>query len=166
MSSTNSSGKDGGADPPNHRAELLRQLQLAGREQSAATVMFHTALAAHQDLSPTEEKALDLLDRFGPLTAGQLAQRSGLAPASVTGLVDRLERKGFAQRVPHPVDKRSVLIEARPDRLAALGPLFEDWWRSLTELFSGYSDEQLETILHFLNEATRRQQEATTRLTT
>lgn len=165
MSSTSSPGQTDTADPSSRRAELLQQLQLAGREQSAATVMFHTALAAKQDLSATEEKALDLLERFGPLTAGQLAQRSGLAPASVTGLVDRLERKGFARRVPHPVDKRSVLIEVNPDRLAALGPLFDDWWRSLTELFSGYSDEQLETILHFLNEATRRQQEATARLT-
>jgi DNA-binding MarR family transcriptional regulator len=159
-------GQTDSADASSRRAELLQRLQIAGREQSAATVMFHTALAAKQDLSATEEKALDLLDRFGPLTAGQLAQRSGLAPASVTGLVDRLERKGFARRVPHPVDKRSVLIEVRPDRLAMLGPLFDDWWRSLTELFSSYSDEQLETILHFLNEATRRQHEATARLTT
>src|SRR5215813_9793797 len=129
MSSGNPSGQSDTAAPSSHRAELLRQLQLAGREQSAATVMFHTALAARQELSATEEKALDLLERFGPLTAGQLAQRSGLAPASVTGLVDRLERKGFARRVPHPVDKRSVLIEVCPDRLAALRPLFDDWWR-------------------------------------
>jgi len=166
MSSASVPGQNSPVDPSSRRAQLLQQLQLAGREQSAATVMFHTELAAHQNLSATEEKALDLLDRFGPLTAGQLAQRSGLAPASVTGLIDRLERKGFARRVPHPVDKRSVLIEVCPDRLAALGPLFDDWWRALTELFSGYSDAQLETILHFLKEATRRQQEATARLTT
>jgi MarR family len=53
----------------------------------AAAVMFHAALSARLGLSATEEKALDLLDRFGPLTARQLAERSGLAPASVTGLV-------------------------------------------------------------------------------
>src|SRR5262245_60397594 len=140
MSSANTSSQTETADPPSRRADLLQQLQRAGREQSAATVMFHTALAAHQALSPTEEEALDLLDRFGPLSAGQLAQHSGLAPASVTGLVNRLERKGFARRIPHPVDKRSVLIEVNRERLAALGPLFDDWWRSLIELFSGYSD--------------------------
>jgi DNA-binding MarR family transcriptional regulator len=49
--------------------------------------MFHATLSARLGLSATEEKALDLLDRFGPLTARQLAERSGLAPASVTGLV-------------------------------------------------------------------------------
>jgi DNA-binding MarR family transcriptional regulator len=154
------------SERPGRRAELLRRLELAGREQSAATVMFHTALAARRGLSATEEKALDLLERFGPLTAGELAKRSGLAPASVTGLVNRLERKGFARRVPHPSDRRSVLVEIDPAAVAAIAPLFSDWVASLHELLAGYSDEQLELILHFLSEAARRQQEATARLTT
>jgi DNA-binding MarR family transcriptional regulator len=154
------------ASPRGRRAELLRELEAAGRAQSAATVMFHSALAAKRGLSATEEKALDLLDRFGPLTAGELARRAGLAPASVTGLVDRLERKGFARRVPHPRDGRSVLVEVDHERaMASLGPLFADWVRSLDELWAGYSDEQLELILHFLNEAARRQQQATANLT-
>jgi DNA-binding MarR family transcriptional regulator len=154
------------ASPRGRRAELLRELEAAGRAQSAATVMFHSVLAAKRGLSATEEKALDLLDRFGPLTAGELARRAGLAPASVTGLVDRLERKGFARRVPHPRDGRSVLVEVDHERvMASLGPLFADWFRSLDELWAGYSDEQLELILHFLNEAARRQQQATANLT-
>ena len=52
------------------RAELLEELALAGRAMSAATVMFHATVAERQGLSATEEKALDLLERFGPLTAG------------------------------------------------------------------------------------------------
>jgi DNA-binding MarR family transcriptional regulator len=152
--------------PLDRRAELLEQLALAGRASSAATVMFHTAVAARQGLSASEEKALDLLERSGPLTAGELARRSGLAPASVTGLVDRLERKGFARRVPNPGDGRSVLVEVDSERLyATVAPLFADWVGSLYELYAGYTDEQLEVILHFLTEAARRQQEATTRLT-
>jgi DNA-binding MarR family transcriptional regulator len=148
------------------RAELVARLHAAGRAQSAATVMFHTAVAARQGLSATEEKALDLLERFGPLTAGELAQRSGLAPASVTGLVDRLERKGFARRVPNPRDRRSVLVEIDRERVfASIAPLFADWVRSLEELYAGYSDEQLELILHFLTEVARRQRQATANLT-
>jgi hypothetical protein len=46
-----------------------------------------------------------------------------------------------------------------------VAPLFAEWGRSLEELYAGYSDEQLEVILHFLTEAARRQQEATARLT-
>lgn len=151
---------------PSRRAELLKELETAGRALSTSTVMFHTALAAKQGLSPTEEKALDLLERFGPLTAGELAQRSGLAPASVTGLVNRLERKGFARRVPHPQDGRRVLVEIDRERVAEIAPLFSDFVRSLEELYAGYTEEQLETILHFATEAARRQREAAAKLDT
>lgn len=164
-SARTSVGKHAESDHSARRAELGRAVLAAGRELSAATIMFHTALAARQHLSATEEKTLDLLDRFGPLTAGELARRAGLAPASVTGLVNRLEQKGFARRIPHPEDKRSVLIESLPERTASLGPLFDDFVRSMEDLFASYTDDQLETIAHFLKEAARRQAEATTRIT-
>jgi DNA-binding MarR family transcriptional regulator len=148
------------------RDELLERLMEAGRAQSAATIMFHTAVATRQGLGASEEKALDLLERFGPLTAGELASHAGLAPPSVTGLVNRLEAKGFVRRVPHPSDRRSILIEVDRERvMASIAPLFVDWVHSLHELYAGYSDEQLETILHFLTEAARRQREATRGLT-
>jgi DNA-binding MarR family transcriptional regulator len=146
------------------RRERLGALFTAGRELSAVAVMFHAVLAARQGLSATEEKALDLLDRFGPLTGRQLSARSGLAPASVTSLVDRLEAKGFARRTPNPRDGRSVLVEAVPDRLAQLGPLFADWARELEELCEQYTDAELALITGFLVESASRQREATARL--
>jgi DNA-binding MarR family transcriptional regulator len=163
---TTPSAPDDTRSPTGRRAELLEQLAMAGRASSVATVMFHTTVAAKQGLSASEEKALDLLERSGPLTAGELARQSGLAPASVTGLINRLEQKGFARRIQNPSDRRSILVEVDVERMyARVAPLFANWVRSLEELYAGYSDEQLEVILHFLTEAARRQQEATTRLT-
>ena len=163
---TSPSEPDDTRSPTGRRAELLEQLAMAGRASSVATVMFHTAVAAKQGLSASEEKALDLLERSGPLTAGELARQSGLAPASVTGLINRLEQKGFARRIQNPSDRRSILVEVDVERMyARVAPLFANWVRSLEELYAGYSDEQLEVILHFLTEAARRQQEATARLT-
>ena len=163
---TTPSAPDDTRSPTGRRSELLEQLAMAGRASSVATVMFHTAVAAKQGLSASEEKALDLLERSGPLTAGELARQSGLAPASVTGLINRLEQKGFARRIQNPSDRRSILVEVDVERMyARVAPLFADWVRSLEELYAGYSDEQLEVILHFLTEAARRQQEATARLT-
>ena len=163
---TTPSEPDGARTRTSRRAELLDQLEMAGRASSVATVMFHTAVAARQGLSASEEKALDLLERSGPLTAGELARQSGLAPASVTGLINRLEHKGFARRIQNPSDRRSILVEVDVERMyARVAPLFADWARSLQELYAGYSDEQLEVILHFLTEAARRQQEATARIT-
>jgi DNA-binding MarR family transcriptional regulator len=163
---TTPSAPDDTRSPTGRRAELLEELAMAGRASSVATVMFHTAVAARQGLSASEEKALDLLERSGPLTAGELARQSGLAPASVTGLINRLEQKGFARRIQNPSDRRSILVEVDVERMyARVAPLFANWVRSLEELYAGYSDEQLEVILHFLTEAARRQQEATARLT-
>ena len=163
---TTPSEPDGARTRTSRRAERLEQLEMAGRASSVATVMFHTAVAARQGLSASEEKALDLLERSGPLTAGELARQSGLAPASVTGLINRLEHKGFARRIQNPSDRRSILVEVDVERMyARVAPLFADWARSLQELYAGYSDEQLEVILHFLTEAARRQQEATARIT-
>ena len=83
----------------------------------------------------------------------------------MTGLVDWLERKGFARRIPNPGDRRSVLMEIDRERVfASIAPLFADWVRSLEELYAGYSDEQLELILHFLTEVARRQRQATANL--
>ena len=163
---TTPSAPDDTRSPTGRRAELLEQLAMAGRASSVATVMFHTAVAAKQGLSASEEKALDLLERSGPLTAGELARQSGLAPASVTGLINRLEQKGFARRIQNPSDRRSILVEVDVERMyARVAPLFANWVRSLEELYAGYSDEQLELILHFLTEVARRQREATARLT-
>jgi len=146
------------------RAKLLDRLFVAGRELSTATVMFHAALAAKQGLSASEEKALDLLERFGPLTGRELSKRSGLAPNSVTGMVDRLESKGFVRRQPNPQDGRSVLITLVEERVAELQPLFGEWVASINELCEKYGDQQLETIIDFLTETAARQRQVTERL--
>lgn len=148
----------------NRRAELLAALGEAGRAQSNATVMYHSALSARMDLGMTEEKALDLLERLGPLTAGDLARHSGLAPASVSGLIDRLERKGFVRRVRDEGDRRRVIVEIDPGRVEAFAALFADFVRGLEEMYAGYGDEELAVILDFLRRVTAVQRDATARL--
>jgi DNA-binding MarR family transcriptional regulator len=148
------------------REELVRAADAAGRALSTAAVLYHGTLAELSGLSPTEWKALDLNQRLGPVTAGVLARESGLAPASVTGLVTRLERKGFARRIPNPADGRSVLVEMIPERLGSAEPVFDDFLRSLHELYEEFSDEELRSIVRFTAEAARRQHEATRRLPT
>jgi len=150
--------------PSPERAELLARLYVAGRESSTAAVMFHSTLAATQGLSATDTKAVDILDREGLLTAGDLAARTGLAPPSVTGLINRLERKGFVRRVADPADRRRVRVERCPEALSALAPLFADFGAQIEALYAEFSDDQLQTILHFMTEVVRRQRDATSKL--
>jgi DNA-binding MarR family transcriptional regulator len=60
------------------------------------------------------------LSRAGSLPLGKMGDRLQVHPASVTNLVDRLERAGYVERAPHPSDRRTTLatITARGRRTA------------------------------------------------
>ncbi|MEV0586640.1 MarR family transcriptional regulator [Nonomuraea sp. NPDC050310] len=148
-------------DISEHRKKLLDDLTVAGRENSQAAVMFHSAVAARMGLGPSEEKTLDLLQRRGPLSAGEIVQHTGLAPASVTGLIDRLEAKWYVRRVRDARDRRRVMVEINPEMLHGGEDLFATLVNGLAELYEGYTDEQLELILDFLNRVTAIQTAAT-----
>ena len=133
------------------------ELDRAGRALGAATVMLHSAIGERAGLSVTEYKALDILIRSGAVTAGELADRTGLTTGAVTGLVDRLEAAGFARRVKDPHDRRRVIVEPRVEELASrLEPIFAGLGRATREVYARYSGPELATILDF----TRRMTEA------
>jgi DNA-binding MarR family transcriptional regulator len=150
---------------PPARSHLLQTLARVGREHSDATVLFHAAVAERLDLHPTDEKALSVLQRLGPLSAGDLARRTGLATASVTNLVDRLERKGFVRRVRDPRDRRRIVVEARPDRVEEAARLFQSTGSSLARLHHRYSVADLVVIADFLARNAARLRAETARLT-
>lgn len=146
------------------RQALLEELHRAGREQSSTTVMFHAAASAQAGLGATESKTLDVLQREGAMTAGDLAHHTGLTPASVTALLDRLQHKGFVDRTRDPSDGRRVLVELRTDQLSKLSGAYTDIADGLNEIYAGYSEAQLQTVVDFLRACARVQRDATARL--
>ena len=71
------------------------------------------ALLNHQvggqvDLKATDLECLDLISRLGPLSPSALARRAGLHPATLTGILDRLERGGWISRDRDPADRRAA----------------------------------------------------------
>ncbi|MGW3495042.1 MarR family winged helix-turn-helix transcriptional regulator [Streptomyces sp. NPDC001020] len=165
MSRSDTDSRDAGeATDDERRADALQRLMTVGRQHSAVTVMFHSAIGAQQGLSATEEKTLDFLERRGPLTAKDIAELTGLAPASVTGLIDRMENKGFVHRVKHPTDKRRVLVELDREKIGELAVFFEDWARDVVDACQEFSTEELETVTRFLSVMSDRQRKAAARL--
>lgn len=144
---------------PASREELIDQLMTVGRALCTAMTVFRSAMAEKVGLSSTEAKAMDLIDRLGPLTAGELAELAGLTTGAVTGLVDRLERKGFACRALHPTDRRRVLIKATPGPDGPVHTLLTGWVGDLPELSAGYDVPELEIVLGFLRRTAHRQLE-------
>jgi DNA-binding MarR family transcriptional regulator len=138
------------------RRALLDALTEAGRAHSDATVLFHAAVADQLGLNPTDHKVMSILERSGPLSAGQIAQRTGLATASVTALLDRLETRGFVRRRSDPADRRRVIVEATEVGVARFAPYFASRRDSLSRLYADYTVDELAVILDFLQRSTDR----------
>lgn len=66
---------------------------------------------AEHGLTPARAEVLWLLHRTGPRTQRELSQLLKCTPRNVTGLVDALERAGFAERTAHPSDRRAVMVQ-------------------------------------------------------
>ena len=135
-----------------------------GRENSDATVLFHASVAERLGLHPTDYKTLGIIERLGAISAGEIARHSGLATASVTNLIDRLESKGFVRRVRDEKDRRRVLVQPVLDRISAGRPLFSSTIDSLARLFERYSNRDLAVIADFLGRNAERLRDETRKL--
>src|SRR5580700_9137425 len=124
---------------------------LLGRDFIAAVVVFHDLVGRCLGVSATDRKCLDLLSR-GPVTAGELARFTGLTTGAVTGIIDRLVKAGYAERVNDPEDRRRVLVARKPhsrlDKIlpAIFGPLGED----MAAVMAKYTQRELVAIADFL----------------
>lgn len=131
------------------RARTLAQLDREVRTMGARSVMLSQAIATRLGISPADLETMDILSTNGPLTAGRLAELTGLTTGAITGMVDRLERSGFVRRKRDASDRRRVIVHLVPDRAQRIGKLFEPLARAMAELFERYSDEQLAAFVDF-----------------
>src|SRR5438552_15579379 len=88
------------------------------RDLATAVIAFHEAGARRLGMTAAERKCAGLIAEWGETTPTQLAEATGLTTGAITGIVDRLERAGYAKREPNPKDRRSVLI--RPQNVERL----------------------------------------------
>jgi hypothetical protein len=139
---------------PKRRQAIMDELNEASQKIGNLTILFTNALASRVGLSATEFECLSLL-REGPLPAGRLAELCGLTTGAVTGLVDRLEKAGYAERLSDRQDRRRVLVAHKKDlqfekRATELyGPLGD----AFSELAEKYSLADLEVILGYLHDS-------------
>ena len=132
------------------RAELMERLIEEVRASQNATDLMDEAACERLGVNRTDARCIDLLERRGPMTAGELAGAAGLTSGALTTALDRLERAGYARRTRDSGDRRRVLVEVTPEarrRTQELyGPLGE---RGQDEL-SRYSVAELELVCDFL----------------
>ena len=129
------------SSPSSERRAIEAALDRALRDTSAQSVLFSQAVADRVGMNPTDLESLDMLARHGPMTAGRLAEITGLTTGAITGLVDRLERRS--------VIVRPLIENAERD----LGPAYVTMGEAMNDLMSRYDDEDLATILDFMTRA-------------
>ena len=119
---------------------------------SAYTVLFNQAVAERLGINATDLRCFDLISRLGPLTAGQLAELTALTSGAITGVLDRLEEAGLAERRADRHDRRRVIVSVAEGAGGTVGPLFGSVAQAMDELCARYSPDELAVILDFVNQ--------------
>jgi DNA-binding MarR family transcriptional regulator len=134
------------------------------RELSIQLSLLNHHVGAHLDLKDVDLDCLELINRHGPLSPSALARRAGLHPATMTGILDRLERGGWVARERDPSDRRAVAVRAVRDRNAELFGLYSGMNTSMDQICAGYDDTELELLADFLRRTTNAGRDATDEL--
>jgi DNA-binding MarR family transcriptional regulator len=142
---------------PPERVDEIRRRQRATaeirnslRELRIQLSLLNYRVGSQLDLKDVDLDCMDIIDAYGPLSPSALARRAGLHPATMTGILDRLERGGWIVRERDPSDRRAVVIRVRRERYAELLGLYAGMNRSMNKLLADYSDNELEVIADFL----------------
>lgn len=133
------------------RTAMMVDLQRAMREAGAQSTLFGQAVADRLGISASDLDGLDVIHLRGPLTAGALATATGLTTGAITGLIDRLERAGLAERKRDSHDRRKVMVVLAPGAFARIAPLFEGRRVAMERLLSKFTPEQLQFLIDFFH---------------
>jgi DNA-binding MarR family transcriptional regulator len=132
------------------RRRLARTVQESLRDMSVQISLLNQHVGGRVELRATDLECLDLVARFGPLSPSALARRAGLHPATMTGILDRLERGGWIARDRDPVDRRGVSVRILRSRAAEVIRLYSGMSSAIDEICVGYTDGELEFLATFL----------------
>jgi DNA-binding MarR family transcriptional regulator len=125
----------------------------ACREFISAADAVNQIIAERMGVNRTDHRVLEVLNRRGAMTAGDLARAAHLTTGAVTAVVDRLEGVGFVRRVRDTDDRRRVLIERTLESTRTAMRYYQPFMSATFESMTKYSAEELETVRAFMRGA-------------
>lgn len=149
-------GQPEGASSARSRRRMTNTIKESMRQMTTQLSLLNHQVGSRVDLKDIDLNCLDLIARHGPLSPTALARRAGLHPATVTGILDRLQRGGWVDRYREPggPDRRAVAVRVLRERGGELLRLYSGMSASLDEICAGYTDAELELLASFLRRAT------------
>jgi DNA-binding MarR family transcriptional regulator len=157
-----------GAGPERHPRRLNRAIKESLRDLGAQLSLLNHSVGARLDLKDTDLQCLDLITRYGPLSPSALVRRAGLHPATMTGILDRLERGGWIDRSRDPADRRGVVVQAARGRGAEVLRLYlvdSGMNTAMDRICADYEDKDLELLAGFLRRTADASRAAAEKLT-
>jgi DNA-binding MarR family transcriptional regulator len=119
--------------------------------------IYHTreALLAKHELSSGRFMVLMQLlnkmeNRPQPCTPAELAEMAGVTRATMTGLVDTLERDGLVMREPDPVDRRMMFVQLTPAGQSLLAAVMPKHFQQMAALMRPLSEPERKTLVKLL----------------
>jgi DNA-binding MarR family transcriptional regulator len=152
------------SDVPRGRKQLTSSIKQSLRALSIQLSLLNHQVGTQLGLNDVDLDCLDLINRYGPLNPTALAERASLHPATMTGILDRLERGGWVLRERDPSDRRAVRVRALRDRNAEVVRLYGGMNSSMTEICADFKEAELAAIADFLRRTVEAGQRATNRL--
>jgi DNA-binding MarR family transcriptional regulator len=135
------------------KQDVFEELLLEVRRSQNATDRYDQAVADALGLNRTDMRCLDIIEMEGLVTAGRLAELSGLTTGAITTVIDRLEQRGMARRVRDPRDRRRVLVEMTPEARSGSLDYYQEHMALAARLYDRYTLEQIELLLGFVRES-------------
>ena len=135
------------------RRRLTNAVKTSMRDLRVQLAVLNHEVGERLKLKPVDLDCLDLLARQGPQSPSGLAKLAGLHPATMTGILDRLEKGGWVNRERDPDDRRAVVIRVRGERTGELLGAYAGMNGLMDEICAGYSEMELELVNEFLQKA-------------
>lgn len=135
--------------------EAIWQLVQSLRASQTATDILDEAFCDFLGINRTDGRCLDVVDRRGQVTAGELAKEVGLTTGAVTAMVDRLEKADLLQRTRDERDRRKVLIQLTPGAKQIAAEIYGEMAHATAPFIDAMSDTDLLTLIAFFDASRR-----------
>jgi len=135
-----------GGHAPRATTEALSALRLAAKK-------IHMAMERYADARGLSEGRIHIVMRLAGqpehrLPLGDLAEMLEVAPRTITGLIDNLERDGWVQRLPDPTDRRSIQAQLTKKGLDQVQAMLRDVRHRQASTTTGLSPDELVQLRH------------------
>ena len=129
----------------------MNAVRTALRQASSQLATLNRQVGAHLEMKDVDLGCLDLIALHGPLSPTQLADLAHLHPATVTGILDRLERGAWIERKRGDENRRAVLLRARATRTKEVYSALLPMNRAVSSICADYTDAELDLLAGFLH---------------